>query len=138
MAINPVGSWGQTSWALSTASTAAFDYKTQIDQNMIVMQRQGTAFAPTQHSPPNMTVSIGAGYVFKVSTATLTEVGAQVSATIAAPVGSPRIDRIVADQYTGVISVVTGTPATIPIAPTIPANSIPICRITLQTRSAIR
>ncbi len=33
----------------------------------------------------------------------------QVTGTITAPAGNPRIDRVVVDRLTGVLSVVTGT-----------------------------
>ncbi len=57
----------------------------------------------------------------------------QVTGTISAPVTSPRIDRVVCDQTTGVISVVTGVESSTPSAPAIPSGKYPLAQILLQT-----
>lgn len=108
-------------------------YPLAIDASMAVMKRIAAAFAPHAQSTPNMTVRIDAG-TLQVGT-TLTEVAAQNTGTITAPVGNPRIDRIVVDSVTGAVSVVTGTPAGSPSAPAIPAGKIPVAQVLLQTSS---
>ncbi len=57
----------------------------------------------------------------------------QVTGTITAPVTNPRIDRVVCDQTTGVIAVVTGAESTTPSAPAIPAGKYPLAQILLAT-----
>lgn len=117
------------------------DYNTQsgtayplaIDASMAVMKRIAAAFAPHAQSTPNMTVRVDAG-TLQVGV-TLTEVAGQNTGTITAPVGNPRIDRIVLDSATGAVSVVTGTPAGSPSAPAIPAGKIPVAQVLLQTSS---
>lgn len=62
-------------------------------------------------------------------------VARQITGAITAPVTHPRIDRIVGDQITGLISVVGGTEATTPSPPAIPAGKFPIAQVLLQTSS---
>lgn len=57
----------------------------------------------------------------------------QNSATFVAPVSNPRIDRVVMDPVTGVISVVAGAEAASPVAPAITSGKLPICQIALAT-----
>src|SRR5262249_5348570 len=80
-----------------------------------------------------MTVRLDAGHLWDGTT--LTEVAAQSCALITAPVGNPRIDRIVIDKTTGAVSVVGGTPAGSPAAPAIPAGKIPVAQVLLATTS---
>ena len=103
--------FGQTNFTAQTAT----NYKTQIDANSIVMQRAVDCFAPRQTATPAMTVTLDAGFVFRGTT--LTEVAPQTTGTIAAPSGNPRIDRVVADRFTGAATVVTGTPGASPTPP---------------------
>lgn len=55
----------------------------------------------------------------------------QVTPAFIAPVTNPRIDRIVMDQSTGLLSVVAGTEATTPAAPAIPAGQVPVAQVRL-------
>jgi hypothetical protein len=126
---NPVATFSQSNFTTDTATA----YKTKIDSNSIVMQRVVDCFAPRQSNTPAMTVTLDPGFVFKGTT--LTEVAAQTTGTITAPVGNPRIDRVVVDRMSGAASVVTGTPAASPAAPAIPSGKIPICQVLLQTSS---
>ncbi len=57
----------------------------------------------------------------------------QVTGTITAPVTNPRIDRVVCDQTTGVISVITGVESTTPSAPAITSGKYPLAQIKLAT-----
>lgn len=108
-------------------------YKTAIDNNALVMKRVVDCFAPRQTTTPAMTITLDAGFVFAGTT--LTEVAAQTSGTITAPIGNPRIDRAVIDKITGALSIVTGTPNASPVAPAIPSGKVPVAQILLQTSS---
>ncbi len=59
----------------------------------------------------------------------------QVTGTFSAPITNPRIDRIVVDRMTGVLSVVTGTEATSPNPPAIPTGKAPVAQVLLRTSS---
>lgn len=117
------------------------DYNTQtgtayplaIDASIAVLARLAAAFAPHAQSTPNMTVRVDAGVIFNGTS--ITEVAAQSTGTITAPVGNPRIDRVVIDATTGAVSVITGTPAGSPAAPALTANKLPVARVLLQTSS---
>ena len=124
-----VGTFGTNDFTTQTAT----NYKSTIDSNSMVMKRVVDCFAPRQTTTPAMTLSLDAGFTFKGTT--LTEVAAQTSGTITAPVGNPRIDRAVVDRSTGVLSIITGTPNASPTAPAITSGKIPIAQILLQTSS---
>lgn len=127
---SPTATFAPTNFTVDTATV----YKTKIDSNSIVMQRIVDCFAPRQTTIPAMTVTLDAGFVFKGTT--LTEMAAQTTGTITAPVGNPRIDRVVVDRFTGALTVVTGTPASSPAAPAIPSGKVPVCQVLLQTTSS--
>lgn len=97
--------------------------------------RIASAFQPREQLSPNMTVAVDAGAVFDGTT--LTEVAVQSTATITAPTTNPRIDRVVIDQATGVLSVVTGTPTSSPTPPAIPSGKVPVAQVLLQTSSTV-
>jgi hypothetical protein len=103
------------------------------DGNFAVLSRLGDIFAPHEQAFPNMTVALDPGHVFNAST--LTEVGAQSTGTITAPAGNPRIDRVVVDPATGLVSVVSGAEAVSPVPPTIPSGKLPVARVLLLTSS---
>lgn len=111
----------------------ATTYKASIDADISVLKRVGDAFAPHAQNTPNMTIALDAGMIF---TTTITEIATQSTGTITAPVGNPRIDRVVIDQASGAVSVVTGTPAASPTPPAIPAGKLPVAQILLQTTSS--
>ncbi len=108
-------------------------YKGNIDAAFAVAARLVDCFAPRALDTPVMKVRLDAGYVFAGTT--LTEVAAQDSATITAPVGNPRIDRIVVDRFTGAVSVITGTPGAVPVAPAITSGQVPIAQVLVQVAS---
>jgi hypothetical protein len=62
---------------------------------------------------------------------TLTEKAAQTTATITAPTTDPRIDRVVIDDTTGTVSVITGTEAASPTPPALTAGKLPIAQVAL-------
>lgn len=117
---NPVGAW-----ALPVSTGGSVDdptsYKGKIDADFAVAQRVADAFAPKPSGPAAMSVIIDAGFTVGIGPSGLqsvVEIGAQ-TLTIAAAPGAPnnRIDLIVLDEASGTASVVTGTPAGVPVAP---------------------
>ena len=128
--VNPVGgAWTPSSYGSGSGSA----YPLNLDAMLLNSQRRSSCFNPHQTATPAMTVSLDAGYVF--NGATLTEIAAQTTGTITAPVGNARIDRVVVDRSSGAVSVVTGTPAGSPTPPAIPAGKWPIAQVLLQTTS---
>lgn len=111
------------------------EYKTAIDNAIQALTRMAAAFAPHEQSTPDMTVRVDAGAVFQNADDSLTEKAAQNSATMVAPAANPRIDRVVIDALTGVVSVITGAEAASPSPPAITTGKLPICQILLQTTS---
>jgi len=104
-------------------------YKTSIDDSVNVVARDGDAFAPHASSPAAMTVDLDAGHLFDGTT--LTEKAAQVTGTITAPSTNPRIDRLVIDRATGVVSVVGGVEDASPVPPAITAAKLPVAQVAL-------
>lgn len=104
-------------------------YKAKIDAGFNAQARLGWAWAPYAQDTPNMTVALAAGQLLEGTT--LTEVAAQSTGTITAPVTHPRIDRVVIDRATGAASVVAGTEAASPAAPAIPTGKLPVARVAL-------
>ncbi len=115
-----------------TSQTAAA-YKANIDSGFAVADRLAWAFAAHEQdvgSPqPDMTVRLEAGAIFDGTT--LTEVAEQDTAVFTAPTTNPRIDRVVIDRGTGVVSVITGSEAPSPVAPAITAGKVPVAQIAL-------
>ena len=110
------------------------DWAAALDGDISVLTRLSDPFAPHQQGKPDMTVALDPGHVFDGTT--LTELAAQTSAEIIAPAADPRIDRIVIDQFSGLVSTVTGTESASPFPPAIPAGSLPVAQILLQSDSA--
>jgi hypothetical protein len=100
-------------------------YLNSIDGNSVVNKRLSANFTP--YGSTAMTVSIDVGHVW--NGVTLTEVASQTSSAISAPVSNSRIDRLVIDQITGSMTVVTGTPAVSPTAPEIPTGKFPVAQV---------
>ena len=116
-----------------TADTGTV-YKAAIDAAIAVLKRQAAAFAAHEQSTPDMTVRLDAGMV--LTPTGITEVAAQSTGTITAPSGNPRIDRIVVDQVTGAVSVITGAEADPPTAPNVTAGKVPIAQVLLDNSPA--
>ncbi|HLI13468.1 MAG TPA: hypothetical protein VKY65_17895 [Alphaproteobacteria bacterium] len=127
-----VAQWTQTNFTTQDPTT----YKGAIDGNFAVAAPIVAGFAPHAGSPPAMTVTVEAGQFW--NGAAIVAQPLQTSAVIAAPVANPRIDRVVIDQATGAIAVVTGTEAASPAPPAIPAGKVPCAQIALAVgQSAI-
>lgn len=75
------------------------------------------------------------GTGFTGTTGTQSFVAYPKSAVITAPVSHPRIDRVVIDKISGTVAVVTGSEATSPVPPAIPAYCCPVAQVLLQTSS---
>lgn len=105
-------------------------WRANLDAAHVNAERIALAFLAQAQDTPNMTVRVLSGAL--MIGGTLTEVAAQNTGIIAAPVGNPRIDRVVLNPADGTISVVAGTPNASPIAPAIPAGLWPICRFQLS------
>jgi len=105
------------------------EYKTAIDDSIAVQKRVAAPFAAHEQSTPDMTVRVDAGHVFDGST--LTEVAAQNTGTITAPSTSDRIDRIVISNTDGTVSVITGSEAASPSAPSITSGNLPCAKVYL-------
>ena len=97
--------------------------------NWQVAQRMAAPFAPHPQSPANMTVVVDPGALLK--SGVLVETGTQSTATLTRP-SSVRVDRIVIDRGTGLISVVSGTDGSM-APPALPANSFPCARVFLTS-----
>src|SRR5690348_9602357 len=126
-----VGQFLQTNYTTQTGTS----YPLAIDADWAVAARLVDNFAPHAQATPNMTVALDAGHLFNGTT--LTEVAAQNTGMIAAPVANPRIDRVVIDRVSGAVSVVTGTEAASPSPPAIPAGKAPVAQVLLQTSSTV-
>lgn len=113
------------------SAQSASVYKAAIDALFAVGYRAMTAFAPHEQTSPVMTVRLDAGFLF--DGATRTEVAAQTSATITAPVSNPRKDLIYIDKSTGAVGVVTGTEAASPAEPDCPVGKLPVAIVNLAT-----
>lgn len=105
--------------------------KTNIQNCIAVTARLAAAFAPHEQSPPDMTAQVDPGAIWV--NGALVEKAAQNSATITAPAATySRIDRVVLDAATGVVSVITGTPIVgSPAVPAIPSGKLPVCQVAL-------
>lgn len=123
---NPVSTY--TLLNNATVSDAA-TYKSQIDSNSVVAARVVDQFAPHQYSTPTMGITLDAGGIY--DGLALTEIAAQSYTTISNPAGAnQRIDRVVVNNSTGVLSYLTGTPTTgVPAAPPFSAGQLPVARI---------
>ena len=91
----------------------------------------GAQFRAHEAATPDMTVVVDAGRLQNGTT--LTEVAQQATATITAPTTNPRIDRVVIDVATGVVSVIAGAEAASPVAPALTTEKIAISQVLLQT-----
>lgn len=105
-------------------------YPLGIDKAAEIMRRLAAMFNPSAQDTPNMTVLVDAGSLYKGKN--LTEVAAQNTAVITAPVTDPRIDRVQLDPNTGAISIVAGVEAASPIPTDYDFGFLPICQILLS------
>jgi len=86
-------------------------------------------FAPEPTLPASMIMTIAAGYL--PAAGGVQALAQQQTAAFVAPVANPRIDRIVMNRVTGAITVVAGAPAVTPVAPALPAGTLPLAQVSL-------
>jgi len=112
----------------------------------------GQEFVVTQAGSPNMTVLVETGYASVPGTESATQGNylacndAQVTLSIAAAHATlPRIDIVVVNirdaQYSGAnndaqLQVITGTPASSPVAPAAPSNAVIIAQVAVAAAAA--
>lgn len=84
-------------------------------------------FAPHETNPPTMAVELNPGHLNQGTD--VDAIAGQTTAAIPAPITDPRIDRIVINEITGAVSIVSGVEAVSPVAPAFDRNSIPICQV---------
>lgn len=123
--ITPVGTFAPTNY--TTMSGTA--YPLQIDADLAVAARMIGPFAPHPATTPAMSVVVDAGHIYTPASQSLSELAAQTVSIAAAPASNSRIDRVVINRLTGAASVVTGTVATTPAPPAIPAGSCPVAQV---------
>lgn len=111
----------------------AATYKAKIDGNAAVVARIGAAYQAYANSTPNMTVKVAAGALLVAGA--VVENAIQTTGTITAPVSNSRIDRVVIDSTTGVVSVITGTSGVSPSAPALTAGKLPVAQVLLTSAS---
>lgn len=104
-------------------------YKGSIDASVSVMSRISAMYAPHAADTPNMTIKVDAGS-FLYNDAIVSN-AQQTTATITAPSSNPRIDLVVIDSYTGVVSVIAGAEGASPSPPALTSGKTPIAQIAL-------
>ncbi len=111
----------------------AATYKAKLDGNAAVVARIGAAYQAYANSTPNMTVKVAAGALLVAGA--VVENAIQTTGTITAPGSNSRIDRVVIDATTGVVSVITGTSGVSPTAPALTAGKLPVAQVLLTSAS---
>jgi len=124
-----VATFLQTDYATQTGTV----YPLAIDADFAVASHIITCFAPHEAASPDMTVVLNAGSLFIPSSATLVTQPQQITGTITAPVTNPRIDRVVIDATTAVVSVITGAENVSPVAPALTVGVVPVAQVLLGT-----
>lgn len=88
-----------------------------------------SALLPSAQSSPNMTVLVQSGTVYAGTTRVVYAGGSSGSFT--APISNPRIDLLYLNAA-GALTILQGTEAASPTAPTTPDGVIPICHVYLR------
>lgn len=123
----------QTTIALSNGSTSAtLGNANGAANGQVVIAAAGVTNNATISGLSGLSVTLSTA---ATTTATVACTLCQVTGTIAAPAGNPRIDRVVVDRFTGVFSVITGTPGATPAAPAITSGKAPVAQILVQVAS---
>lgn len=111
--------WKHTSKSVQIVNTAAF----------LAPYDPAKSYWAHEQAIPNMTVAIDAGRFMYSGQLILN--AAQTTPVIVAPVTNPRIDLIVISIASGLVSVVTGAEAALPVRPLVPVNSLSIASLAL-------
>jgi len=109
-------------------------YKNAIDGNFSVLAQIGDMFAPHQTSTPAMSITADPGALL-VGNSVVAQ-AAQTAAVTANSSGNPRLDLAVLNIWTGVLSVIAGTPASSPVLPACPLNAMPLAQIAVANGAA--
>lgn len=120
----------QTALTLSSGSTSATVLSAAGISTGYVIIASGVSNNATVSSISGLSVTLSTA---ATTNATVPATFCQVTGVFTAPGGNPRIDRIVADRFTGIISVITGTPAATPAPPAITSGKVPLVQVLLQT-----
>jgi hypothetical protein len=121
---------GTAQYQLPNSGTdAGSAYRTKLEGNALVAQQIVSAFQCYANNPVAMNVLVAPATLL-INGAIVTQ-AIQTSVTITAPVTNPRIDRVVLDAVTGVISVVAGAENVSPTPPALPNGKLPIAQLAL-------
>lgn len=139
----PVKKFTQPTYATETNGNA---YAAKIEDALSVLSLSPLGdFAPCASSPPDMKINMATGLLkneFGIALGgTGTIIGAAqetqvvpvipyVTASIAAPIAAPRVDRIYLNLLSGAYQVLTGVEGN--AAPAYPESAIPICQVQLS------
>lgn len=120
----------------NSSTMTASQYKANIEGGMAVLAEVAQSYAPHQRDdiPANMTVQVDAGSLFVAGN--LVANARQNTGVITSPIANPRIDRVVIDAATGVVSVITGSEAASPAVPAITAGKLPCAQVLLSVGQA--
>ena len=90
-------------------------------------------YKATPQDPATMIVAIAAGSFLNMAPLERVVNAAQVTPAFVAPAVDPRNDIICLDRQTGLVVVVAGAEAPVPVDPTIPAAKRPVSRVRMLT-----
>lgn len=114
---------------ISSGTDLGSAYKTKLEGNVLLGQQIVAAFQCYANNPVAMNALVAPATLF-TSNGLVTQ-AVQTSTTFTAPSVNPRIDRVVLDVVTGVISVIAGAENAVPVPPTLPYGKIPVAQIAL-------
>lgn len=111
-------------------------YPANIDADIKVMARFAASYNPCgEDTPSALKTVVQAGAMF-VSGALVAN-AAQTVTHGTADATNPRIDRVVIGALTGVASIIAGTPAGSPTAPTITSGNLPVAQVLITANMTI-
>ena len=109
-------------------------YPLAIDNALAALAFVASPYQPTVTNA-DMVVHVAAGVI--PTLAGITTVAAQTVTLATANATNPRIDRVVLDRITLAASVLTGTAAATPTAPTIPAGKLPCLQMLVPASATV-
>ena len=113
------------------SSQNATEYTSNIDNSIAIHHATSGAFHCSQQDIADMTIAVSSGRM--MSGNTLISISGEDISALVAPSANPRIDRVVISRTDGTITVITGSEASSPSAPSLTADTIPLCQILLAT-----
>jgi len=112
-----------------TTHPDATAYKNAIEASIKVNHEVAGQFAPHEAAAPDMTIVVDDGRFMYAGGLVIQP--QQTTVAFVAPINNPRIDRVVIDNVTGAISIVSGVENVAPVAPAIPIGKQPCCQVLL-------